>query len=324
MPTSLISIIVPVYKVEEYLPRCVESLLAQTYRNLDIILVDDGSPDRCPALCDSYAAKDARVRVLHTGNRGLSAARNAGLAVTRGDYVFFVDSDDWVAPDAVERMYAQIAREGADVCVCGIRDVYSLAEATPDGVDTCLFYGREEFMERILTDSNCYGYACNKLIRMSVLGELRFDENLFSCEDMVFCVELATACTKVVQLQAQLYYYFQRPSSMTGVSGYSERKLSVIRAYEMIAPFYEREAPQLMPIINRNYLKINLNVKGRMLNSHVEDASLMAMLNANIARTMRLVMASRSVSVPAKLNILLTWLMPGTLLKIKQRLFGMS
>ncbi len=99
MEYPLISVIVPVYKVEDYLPRCVQSLLAQTYPNLEIYLVDDGSPDRCGILCDEFAAADSRIRVIHKENGGLSSARNAGIDVAQGEYLGFVDSDDWVEPD---------------------------------------------------------------------------------------------------------------------------------------------------------------------------------------------------------------------------------
>ena len=111
----MISIIVPVYQVEPYLNRCVRSLLEQTYTDVEIILVDDGSPDGCPTLCDAWAGKDARVRVIHKPNGGLSDARNAGLTVARGEEIAFVDSDDWVDPDMLERLYNQMEETGADL-----------------------------------------------------------------------------------------------------------------------------------------------------------------------------------------------------------------
>ena len=114
----LISVIVPVYKVEKYLHRCVDSILVQTYTNLEIILVDDGSPDRCGAICDEYAAKDSRIRVIHQENGGLSAARNAGLDVCSGEYIAFVDSDDWLDPEMYAVMMAQVREYGCDVVMC--------------------------------------------------------------------------------------------------------------------------------------------------------------------------------------------------------------
>ncbi len=109
----LISVVIPVYKVEKYLRECVDSVINQTYKNLDIILVDDGSPDKCPAICDEYAEKDTRVRVIHRKNGGLSAARNSGIDIARGEYITFIDSDDYVSRVYVEQLYFTLKTSGA-------------------------------------------------------------------------------------------------------------------------------------------------------------------------------------------------------------------
>lgn len=114
-----ISVIVPVYKVERFLPACIDSLLAQTFADFELILVDDGSPDNCPALCDAAAEKDNRVRVLHKANGGVSTARNAGLDMARGKWIAFVDSDDSVQPDYLEKMHTAALAAGADIALCG-------------------------------------------------------------------------------------------------------------------------------------------------------------------------------------------------------------
>ena len=114
-----ITVIIPVYKAEKYLARSVESVLAQTYKNLEVILVDDGSPDGSGALCEAYGAKDGRVRVLHRENGGAAAARNAGLDAATGDYIAFTDADDHVAPDMLEKLYAALTASGADMSLCG-------------------------------------------------------------------------------------------------------------------------------------------------------------------------------------------------------------
>ena len=115
----LISVIVPVYKVEKYLNQCIESVLAQTYQNLEIILVDDGSPDRSGEICEEYAKKDTRIRVLHKSNGGLSTARNTGLQIISGAYIAFLDSDDYLAPDMYETLYRELIENDADIAVCG-------------------------------------------------------------------------------------------------------------------------------------------------------------------------------------------------------------
>ena len=115
----LVSVIVPIYKVERYLVRCLDSIVNQTYRNLEIILVEDGSPDNCGAICDDYARLDERIRVIHQENRGLSAARNAGLDIMSGEYLMFVDSDDWISLDAVQVLYDRMMADGSDMVLGG-------------------------------------------------------------------------------------------------------------------------------------------------------------------------------------------------------------
>ena len=113
-----ISVIVPVYKVENFLDRCVESIVGQTYENLEIILVDDGSPDNCPAMCDGWAEKDSRIRVIHKENGGVSSARNAALDIATGDYIGFVDSDDWIEPEMYSSLIQQISESGKHIALC--------------------------------------------------------------------------------------------------------------------------------------------------------------------------------------------------------------
>ena len=119
MSKPLISVIVPVYNVEQYLPKCIDSILAQTYENLEIILVEDGTKDSSGVICDEYAAKDARIRVIHKENGGLSSARNAGMEIARGEYFGFVDSDDWIEPEMYENLMALAQKYDADVFVKG-------------------------------------------------------------------------------------------------------------------------------------------------------------------------------------------------------------
>ena len=127
----LISVIIPVYKVEPYLRQCVDSILSQTYTNLEVILVDDGSSDHCPAICDSYATQDSRVRVIHKTNGGLSDARNAALEVCTGDYIAFVDSDDWIEPEMYTDMMDLMQKQKLDIVFCTVREI---VDGVPAGV----------------------------------------------------------------------------------------------------------------------------------------------------------------------------------------------
>ena len=173
-----ISVIVPVYKVENFLDRCVESIVGQTYENLEIILVDDGSPDNCPALCDAAAAKDARIRVIHQKNGGLSAARNAGLDAARGAWIGFVDSDDYIAPEMYEVLYQAVQSTGADLALCDYAEVDETgAPCLPPytGLAQRIFTGRELLKRATNTMAQP---AWNKLYRRAIFAQLRYPEGI--------------------------------------------------------------------------------------------------------------------------------------------------
>ena len=147
MSKSLISVIVPVYKVENFLDRCVESIVGQTYENLEIILVDDGSPDNCPAMCDKWAEKDGRIKVIHKENGGVSSARNAALDIVSGDYICFVDSDDWIDPGMYEFLYKNSQKYDADISCCGIFDDYDDGRQTYYGIEYTDENGKPQYFD---------------------------------------------------------------------------------------------------------------------------------------------------------------------------------
>ena len=216
----LISVIVPVYRVEQYLHRCVDSILAQTYTNLEIILVDDGSPDCCGEICEGYAAKDSRIRVIHQENGGVSTARNAGLDVCTGEYICFVDSDDYIHPEMYEKMlFAQLEHQ-VDICVCQWQ--YEFADGrhpiTPEMIDPTIFdvktsrelarYFYGEPIE-ILTSVVVW----NKMYKRELLCDLRFCGRMM--EDEAYLTELLSG-NKTVWVMPQLFYvYVQNNASLT-------------------------------------------------------------------------------------------------------------
>ena len=208
-----ISLIVPVYKVEPYLCQCIDSLLAQTYTNLEIIIVDDGSPDRCPEICDSYAKKDARIKVIHKENGGLSDARNAGLDIATGAYIGFVDSDDWIEPAMYELLMQQMLQTGADISMCGhfnyVDGKYN--EAGSDGSITV--FNRDEAMDQLYMDQTIKSYAWDKLYRRKLLEGIRFPKG--RCyEDIYIMHDVFARAEKVCYLNKCLYYYRRRAGSI--------------------------------------------------------------------------------------------------------------
>ncbi|MBQ6067380.1 MAG: glycosyltransferase family 2 protein [Clostridia bacterium] len=207
---SLISVIVPVYQVEPYLARCVDSILGQTLPDFELWLVDDGSPDGCPALCDAYAARDGRVQVIHKENGGLSSARNAALDKFNGRYVCFADSDDYLAPDALETMYAALTETGADVAV-GNMEAFDETGAVRE------FYHPAE--ERTVLEGDemlsTLNQPCapNRLYRAEIYRELRFpEERLY--EDVFVYHKVLAQCRRMVLTGKTGYYYMIRSDSI--------------------------------------------------------------------------------------------------------------
>ena len=206
----MISVIVPVYKVEPYLQQCVDSILNQTYRDLEVLLIDDGSPDRCGEICDEYAEKDDRVRVFHTENRGLSAARNLGLREVKGEFIGFVDSDDWIEPDMYEVLLKRMQETCADIGVCGFSyDFLSASECSPC---TETIYDTEGAVKALIC-GDLRNQVMNKLWSRKTAMLFRFPEGRVY-EDIFTVYKVLMQTDKVATVHQPLYRYRQRKGSI--------------------------------------------------------------------------------------------------------------
>ena len=226
-----LSIIVPVYKVEPYLRRCVDSILAQTFRDFEVILVDDGSPDNCGAICDEYAAKDARVKVLHKANGGLSDARNAGLDIAQGEYIGFVDSDDYIAPDMYETLLDLAKRTDADISAVGYIEVTS-----EESIVNCVrlvstesIYQREQFLDNYFPENRWrfMASACNKLYKRGLFNEIRFPVG-YIYEDSFLQLPLLNQCKIVAASEKCTYFYMIKRESSIMNASFSEKNFQLI------------------------------------------------------------------------------------------------
>jgi len=241
----LISIIVPVYKVEAYLCRCIDSLLAQTYGNLEIILVDDGSPDSSGSICDRYAARDHRIRVIHKENGGLSSARNAGIDAARGEYLGFVDSDDWVDVHTYEWLL-EMAQEEQVKLVCAGRYDYSSTTGEKK-LGLCPprreVISGEELAKRIFRWDNVDSAACDKLYHRSLFRELRYPLGVVS-EDLPVTYRAGLDAGRVGMLDRPVYCYFHREGSIT-TAAVSEKSFQPSGNTRLILEHIRREHPAL-------------------------------------------------------------------------------
>jgi len=202
-----ISVIVPVYKVEPYLRQCLDSIVGQTYKNLQIILVDDGSPDKCGAICDEYAAKDKRITVVHRENKGVSVARNAGLALADGEYIGWVDSDDWIEPDMYAYLLDNLQRYGADIAVCGRLECYK-DRTNFKGWQNIEILNKEQAMEKLLQSDTMNNLLWDKLWRKELFAGVTFPEGR-TFEDIAVMHRLFAKANRVVCLPEAKYNYRQ-------------------------------------------------------------------------------------------------------------------
>lgn len=266
MQGSVVSIIVPVYKVEPYLDRCVQSIVNQTYKNLEIILVDDGSPDDCPAMCDTWAKKDNRIRVIHKENGGLSSARNAGLEMATGAFLQFTDSDDWLEPEMITYLIDLAERNEADVVRCGYFESYETDEPDhPVGESQCVQPDAADQIIDLMNDGYLSGVVWNKLYRRTVVGDVRYDPADGCSEDILYNFRVLSKTQKVVYGDKPLYHYIVRADSITQ-DVFKPVAFSIIRAKHIIMEAHKNDA-QVKPYCLKGYLNSAMIVMNNMLSS---------------------------------------------------------
>lgn len=241
---DLISVIIPIYNVEKYLNQCIQSVVNQTYRNLEIILVDDGSPDNCPAICDAWAAKDSRIKVIHKKNGGLSDARNAGIYAATGQLIGFVDSDDWIEPEMYHQLYDYMNRDGSDIAACGVEMVWE--NGTPARMLTGSGNGvlhREAAVRAIVEETQLKQPVWYKLYRRDLLRDIAFPVGKYH-EDAFWSYQVIGRATRVTYFDVPLYHYTQRSGSIMG-EAFSMKRLDGLEARVQQLAFVREKFPTL-------------------------------------------------------------------------------
>lgn len=273
---GLVSVIVPVYNVEPYLEQCVESILAQTYENLEIILVDDGSTDKSGEICDRYAEKDSRIRVIHQENAGVSVARNTGLDICRGDYIGFVDSDDYIASDMYEVLLTRLRKDKAVIGACAVSHVSPHSvQAEGIGKPYAIFSGAEAAKSLFNPDKGFLDgvkfSVCNKLYRRNVFfsgnqERITFPEGKILGEDAHVTTSVIYHADRVVYIGKNLYFYRQRRNSATH-SFNAGKFLSCQKSFSDLYRWTEKEAPDLRTYVEHR----NLRVFSGLVNDYIKQ-----------------------------------------------------
>ncbi len=242
----LISVIVPVYNVEKYLGKCLDSILDQTFEDFEIILVEDCSTDNSKKICGEYAGRDGRIRCIYQEkNGGLGKARNTGIVNARGKYLMFVDSDDYIDSRMLEVLYENITQSGADVASCGLYNVFQQKKIPAYGkIERFLCHAQEGF-RLLLLGEKIPGSACNKLYRSWVFQKVRFPEGVFY-EDVAFHTALMQLIRDIYVDTTPLYYYVHRQNSIT-TQKFDARAMVFIRAYEEVLKVVRENYPSILP-----------------------------------------------------------------------------
>lgn len=256
MDQPLISVIVPIYMIDRYVGLCIESIINQTYRDLEIILVDDGGKDRCPEICDLYKKKDDRIKVIHKPNGGLVSARKAGLQQSNGEYISYVDGDDWIGPGFIEGLYTAASTGGADmVCAGFTRDLFSRSVSFSNTLPSGIYEGeklRKLWMNMASTGAyyrpGISTYVWNKLFKREILldPQSRVDNRISIGEDGAVTYPALLSCSRVAVIDNVAYHYRQREDSMLKQSaGYSFEAQKLKYLYDYLMQWAERTPQEL-------------------------------------------------------------------------------
>ena len=316
-----ISVIVPVYQVEVYLEKCIQSILQQSYKNLEIILVDDGSKDNCPAICDSYQEKDARVKVIHKRNGGLSSARNAALDIATGEYITFVDSDDYIDTRMIETLMSYIEKENSDIAVCFWQEVWEKEQSASEGTSwqgvenaTVESMNQVQAMEKMLYQRGCDSCAWGKLFKRELFQTIRFPEQKIY-EDIAIMYQVFGMAKKVVFSNYQGYYYLQRNASISKAQ-FNVNKMSLIDFTKQNEKYIEENYPELMNAARSRtvranfhmYMQIPVKEEYQEYRSRIED---------NIKARRTAVLRDKGTGMGTKAALLMTYLGFGFFLACK-------
>lgn len=248
---NMVSVIVPVYGVEEYLPLCLDSILAQNYSNIEVILVEDESPDRCAEICDDYARKDVRVRVFHKKNGGAASARNIGLDNAFGKYVCFVDSDDVICNTYISMLVNKLEESESDIAVCSYYKLYKSKKEKVECVRSNEVICQKEYLLQFLDDWTC-SLIWNKIFKKEKIGRIRFAEG-HKIDDEFFTYQVVMNSDKVILFDEPLYEYRMRLSSVMGEAKKYEREIILDKLEYMVERY--RKVTMKFPDLKNSYIR---------------------------------------------------------------------
>lgn len=286
--SPLISVVIPLYNVDRYLSRCLDSVVAQTYKNLEILLIDDGSTDRGPSICDEYATKDPRIVVVHKENGGLSDARNKGIDEMTGTYVTFIDSDDYVDEDYVETLYNMIAEDNTKLSICSHRVLYDTGKIIEKATGERSVLDSKTVLERILYDEGIDLSSWAKLYSSELFMDVRFPVGRVF-EDSATTYKLVDLCDRVSLNSVSKYNYMIRSNSIS-TSKFTSKKMDLITATDEMTAYIAGKYPDLQKACDRRLMYAYLSTLSQLVkdtSKHKEESVLMNYINSNKKRVLK-------------------------------------
>lgn len=304
MKQALISVIIPVYNVEKYINRCIESVIHQTYTNLEIILIDDGSTDKSGQICDEYRKIDNRVKVIHKVNGGLSEARNVGLERMSGEYVAFIDSDDYVDVAFIEKLFQLLVKYNADIAISGFATTTKDSEVKKWKNRTEVFT-KNMALKEMLYQKKYNTSAWAKLYKSTLFQEVRYPIGKIY-EDICTTYKLIDKSEKIVFNPTELYFYYKSDVSIIR-SKFNIKKMDYIENTKILLEFIEENYPSLQNAAEFRYLWSNIHVWVN-IPDRWKYCDAMSVLEENITKYRRKVVYDRNVPVKSKIIIVLSFL----------------
>lgn len=271
--SDLISVVIPIYNVEAYLQRCIESVVHQTYENIEIILVDDGSPDKCGEICDKYEAGDSRIRVIHQENKGLSGARNVAIDLSTGKYITFLDSDDWLELNAIEIMYQLSLKYQAGIVGTSLLNVYDNGETKNNtSIKSIKEYDTKDALSSFLFNGHLTPCVCGKLYLKELWNDIRCPEGKIF-EDQFTTYKLIDRASKIVFYPTALYNYYKRGNSI-GHSSFSKKNYHLYEGINEEYSFITTKYPETISDMNVAKITwemvfVNMMIRGNAVDKNI-------------------------------------------------------
>lgn len=307
----IISVIVPIYNVEKYLPKCIESIINQTYKQIEIILVNDGSKDNCGEICDEYSKKDKRIKVIHQKNSGVSVARNNAINIASGKYIGFVDGDDYIELDMFEKLIKLIQANNCDMAICGyiMENEYGKIIKKSDDSNKNIILNKKEALKLLFSPKRYTSFPVDKLYKKELFSDIRYPSGKIY-EDADTTYKLIHECQKVVYTPEPLYHYIRRNNSIT-LSKFSPAMMYRLEVDKNLSEFVKNNYPDLYPYVEHVWYRTNIQLILKMQRALYDNKEIFDEIANNIRKNIFYILKPKNkISKSNKLVALLVSISP--------------